>query len=96
MAVQKKKKRSFPTALTVLFIVLVFASLLTAIIPARSYAKLAYDAESEIFEVTQPNGETENHPETQETLDEFGGSGSLDKFLDSSINKAVAILDTYE
>ena len=40
----KKKKISFPTAFTVLFIVLALACILTFLIPAGSYSKLQYDA----------------------------------------------------
>lgn len=93
---QTKKKHSFPTAISVLFIVLVFASLLTLVIPAGSYAKLAYDSDAQAFEVTEPNGDTTDYPATQESLDKFGVTGSLDKFLDGSINKPVAIPNTYE
>ena len=39
---KKKKKLSFPSALTVLFIVLIFAAILTAVVPAGLYSKLAY------------------------------------------------------
>ena len=38
---KKKKKLEFPTAITVLFIVLVFAAILTAVVPAGLYSKLA-------------------------------------------------------
>ena len=46
----KKKKLSFPSALTVLFIVLIFAAILTAVVPAGLYSKLAYNAQSNMFE----------------------------------------------
>ena len=41
----KKKKLSFPTAFTVLFIVLILSAVLTYIVPAGLYAKLAYNKE---------------------------------------------------
>lgn len=41
----KKKKISFPSALTVLFIVLIFAAILTAIVPSGLYSKLTYNAD---------------------------------------------------
>ena len=57
----KKKKISFPSALTVLFIVLIFAAILTAVVPAGLYSKLTYNADHDVFEITTPEGEvTEN------------------------------------
>ena len=93
---KKKKKLSFPSALTVLFIVLIFAAILTAVVPAGLYSKLAYNAQTEMFEVTNPEGEITEMEPTQETLDELGVTGNLDKFLDGTISKPVAIPGTYE
>lgn len=93
---KKKKKLEFPTAITVLFIVLVFAAILTAVVPAGLYSKLAYNADSDKFEITAPSGEITQMEPTQESLDEFGVTGNLDKFLDGSISKPVAIPGTYE
>ena len=53
----KKKKISFPSALTVLFIVLIFAAILTAVVPAGLYSKLTYNADHDVFEITTPEGE---------------------------------------
>ena len=96
MEEKKKKKLSFPTALTVLFIVLIFAAILTAIVPAGLYSKLTYNAQSDMFEVTTPDGEIEEMEPTQESLDELGVTGNLDKFLDGSISKPIAVPGTYE
>ncbi|MCT4620870.1 MAG: YfcC family protein [Marinisporobacter sp.] len=94
---KEKKKRSFPTAYTVLFIVLIFAAILTWTVPAGSYAKLLYDGDAGVFVVTSPDGETtEEYPGTQETLDQLGVKVDVAKFTDGSIYKAVAIPDTYE
>ena len=93
---KKKKKLEFPTAITVLFIVLIFAAILTAVVPAGLYSKLSYNSTSEMFEVTTPSGEVEEMEPTQGTLDELGVTGNLDKFLDGSISKPVAIPGTYE
>lgn len=93
---KQKKKLSFPTAITVLFIVLVFASVLTFIVPAGLYSKLAYNADSNKFEVTQPSGEIVEMAPTQESLDELGVTGNLDKFLDGSLSKPIAVPGTYE
>lgn len=93
---KKKGKISFPSAITVLFIVLLLAAGLTYIVPAGSYAKLAYDAGSSEFTLTQPNGETETLPGTQETLDDLGIISPIEKFEDGSINKAIGVPGTYE
>ena len=93
---KKKKKRGFPTAFTVLFIVLILAAVLTYIIPAGSYSKLSYEPEKKEFVVTNPSGETKNLPATQEELNKLGVKTDLSKFTDGSISKAVAIPGTYE
>ncbi len=91
-----KKKLSFPSAITVLFIVLILAALLTYMVPAGKYAKMIYDADANVFEITSPSGEVTTMPPTQETLDTLGVTGSLDKFLDGSLHKPVAIPGSYE
>ncbi len=93
---KKKRKLSFPTAFTVLIIVLLLAAALTYVIPAGSYSKLSYNADSTKFEVTAPNGDIKEMPGTQETLDELKVTGDISKFADGSINKPVAIPGTYE
>ena len=91
-----KKKRGFPTAFTVLFIVLIFAAALTYIIPAGSYAKLKYDTDKKVFTVTKPDSSVEELPGTQATLDKFAIKVDVKKFTDGSISKPVAIPGTYE
>lgn len=93
---KQRKKISFPTAITVLFIVLVFAAVLTFVVPAGLYSKLTYNAGNDVFEVTQPDGEVVEMPPTQDSLDELGVTGNLDKFLDGSLSKPVAVPGTYE
>ncbi|HAR85238.1 MAG TPA: hypothetical protein DCR69_05865, partial [Clostridium sp.] len=68
---KNKRKLSFPTAFTVLIIVLLLAAALTYVIPAGSYSKLSYNADSTVFEITAPNGDIKEMPGTQETLDEL-------------------------
>ena len=92
----KKKKIGFPTAFTVLFIVLVISAVLTYIVPAGSYAKLSYNKDDNNFTITMPNGKTSTKPATQQTLDQLGIKIGLNKFVDESINKPVAIPNTYE
>ncbi|CAM2851533.1 YfcC family protein [Hathewaya histolytica] len=92
----KKKKRSFPTAFTVLFIVLIAVAILTYVVPAGSYSKLSYDSDKKVFTVTKPDETSEEMSGTQETLDKLKIKVSVDKFKDGSINKPIAIPDTYE
>lgn len=91
-----KKKFTFPTAFTVLFVVLFLAAGLTYLVNSGSYAKLSYDTETGSFLVTYPDGTEELLEGTQETLDELGVANDISKFEDGSINKAVAIPGTYE
>ncbi|KGO12654.1 YfcC family protein [Clostridium botulinum] len=93
---KKKKKISFPTAFTVLFIVLIIAAILTYVVPAGSYSKLSYDNDNKVFVVTKPDESTNKLPATQGTLDKLKIKVSVEKFKDGSINKPVAIPDTYE
>ncbi|MEG0134143.1 YfcC family protein [Clostridium sp.] len=93
---KKKKKLSFPTAFTVLFIVLILSAILTYIIPAGAYSKLAYNSEEKVFIVTTPTGDTIKEDATNGTLDKLGIKIGLDKFVDGSINKPIAIPNTYE
>lgn len=92
----QKKKLSFPTALTVLFIVLIFASLLTVFVPAGLYSKLSYNTSTDVFEIVDPEGNVTEMAPTQETLDELGVTGNLETFLDGSLSSAVAVPGTYE
>ena len=89
----KKKKISFPSALTVLFIVLIFAAILTAVVPAGLYSKLTYNADHDVFEITTPEGEVTEMAPTQESLDELGVTGNLNKFLDGSISNRSLFLE---
>lgn len=91
-----KKKMSFPTAYTVLFIVLILAAILTHVVPAGSYAKLVFDSDSNLFVVTAPDTSTTEYEASQETLEQLGIKVGIEKFTDGSINKAIAIPDTYE
>lgn len=93
---KKKRRISFPTAYTVLFIILIIAAILTYIIPAGMYARLEYDAESNVFVIQETNGETNTLPATQETLDNLNIKMDVEKFLNGSITKPIAIPGTYE
>lgn len=91
-----KKKFTFPTAYTVLFIVLILAAALTFLIDAGAYAKLSYNADSGTFSEIFPDGTTKELEGTQDTLDKLGVANDISKFQDGSINKAVAIPGTFE
>ncbi len=96
MSTTKKTKFSFPTAYTVILIVMLIVLGLTYIIPSGKYAKLQYDQEAKVFMVESPTGEISEKKATQQTLDELGIKTSLSKFTDGSISKPVAISGTYE
>ena len=65
---KKKRKIQFPTAFTVLFIVLILAAVLTYIVPAGLYSKLVYDGEGDAFIVEDHEGNISTLPATQDTL----------------------------
>lgn len=92
----KKKKFTFPTAFTVLFIVLILSAILTYLIPAGAYSKLSYSQTEKVFVITDPHGDTLKEPATQENLDKLGIKIGIDNFLNGSINKPIAIPNTYE
>lgn len=91
-----KKKLSFPSAFTVLFIVLIFAAMLTYMVPAGSYDKLSFDTETAVFTVTHPDGSTEEMAGEQGTLDTLNMKMSFEKFSDGSVYKPVAVPGTYQ
>lgn len=93
---KKKRKISFPTAFTVLFIILVLAAILTYIVPAGFYAKLVYDDEGNVFVIEGHDGETSTLPATQETLDSLNIKMDVGKFIDGSVKKPIAIPRTYK
>ena len=93
---KKKKKLSFPTAFTVLFIVLILSAVLTYIVPAGAYSKLSYNSEDKAFNITTPKGDVVKEPATENTLNKLGIKIGLEKFEDGSINKPIAIPNTYE
>lgn len=92
----KKKTFSFPSAYSILFIILVIAAGLTYIIPAGSYSKLSYNTEKNVFVVKAPSGEKRDMPATQATLDSLDIRVALDKFTKGDISKPVAIPGSYE
>lgn len=92
----KKKKISFPSAFSVLFIVLILAAMLTYFVPAGSYSKLAWNSDESTFVITAADGSEEVMPGTQATLDQLNVKIDVEKFEDGSVNKPVAIPNTYQ
>lgn len=92
----QKKKLSFPSAFSVLFIVLILAAMLTYLVPAGSYSKLSYNGDDQTFHVLKPDGSEDVLPGTQATLDSLKVKIDVVKFEDGSVYKPVAIPGTYE
>ncbi|MDO5754960.1 MAG: YfcC family protein [Tissierellia bacterium] len=92
---KKKKGFSFPSAFTVLFIVLIIAAVLTYLVPAGYYERLEYVKESDEFLITSLEKEDQLLPANQEVLDDLGVTIPLDNFQDGSIAKPVAIPGSY-
>lgn len=95
-AVDAKPRREFPTAFTILFIILVFAVGLTWIVPAGSYAKLTYDAPSNMLVIKSPQGDISKVPAVQAELDKIKVNIKLEQFTQGKIRKPIAIPGTYQ
>ncbi len=91
-----KKKFSFPSAYTVILIVLFLVLVLTYLIPGGKYATLGYEKEKHEFVVTQPSGDTFSEPGNQKTLDKYKINTNLGKFENGEVQKPVAIPGSYE
>ncbi|RLK63377.1 YfcC family protein [Atopobacter sp. AH10] len=90
-----KKKRSFPTAFTVLFMVLVLAAVLTWVVPAGSFERLTYTEDGQ-FQVTAIDGSTKTEKASQKTLDKYHINIPLKSFKEGAIRKPIAIPGTYK
>lgn len=86
------KKRSFPTALTIVMIVIVIAAIATWLIPAGAYARLSFEKDHFTYSDSKRSIDL---PASQKTLDSLGVKITLDKFQDGDIRKPVAIPGTY-
>ena len=91
----KKKEHEFPTAYSVIIIVLVLVQILTFFIPAGNYATVAYDSSSKDFAITSPTGKVTHEPASQQTLDKYKVKIDAGKLVDGTIYKPVAIPDSY-
>lgn len=93
---EKKKEIKFPSAFTVLFIVLVLAAILTYIVPAGSYDRLQYDSETQEFVKTGAEGEEKGRVEaSQDVLDKLNITVPFESFVNEDIKKPVAIPGSY-
>ena len=95
VAKKKKKERKFPTAFTVLFIVLILAAVLTYVIPAGSYDRLQYDSDNSQFVRIGSDGEETSLEASQDVLDELNVTVPLENFVKGDIKKPVAIPGSY-
>ncbi|MDF3000038.1 MAG: dctM-like transporter family protein [Bacillota bacterium] len=96
MVEKKKRGLSFPSAWLITFILLMIAAVLTYIIPAGAYSTLIYNDETAAFTITAPSGDESEVPATQETLDQYGIKTDLNKLVDGTIWKPIAIPGSYE
>ena len=80
MSEKQKKKRGFPSAFTVLAIILVLAAVLTYIVPSGQFSRLTYDDSPHEFVITDHENNVTTEPATQEVLDRLQIQLSLDKF----------------
>lgn len=92
----KRKNFEFPTAFTVLFIILIGVTILTHIIPAGNYSRLSYNQETNEFFVNSENKEMKILEAKQENLEELGINIDIEKFTSGVIKKPMAIPNTYE
>ncbi|GAB4091251.1 YfcC family protein [Flaviaesturariibacter terrae] len=100
------KKRSFPTPLTILMIVIVLAAAATWLLPAGKYAALTYGEGS--FHISSPQQYRDSSgalrdtvterslPATQRTLDSLGIRVPLASFEQGVIRKPVSVPGTYQ
>lgn len=96
MEEKQKKKRQFPSAYTVLIIILILAAIGTWLMPTGSYSKMVYNADTNKFDITAPSGDITSMPATQATLDKLDIKAKLDLFLDGSIYKPIGIPGSFE
>ncbi len=87
-------KLKMPGAFTILFFLTVIAVMLTWIVPAGSYSKLAYV--NDHLQVTQPTGEKISYPATQATLDKLHIQIDVNQFKSGAINKPISVPGTYK
>lgn len=97
LAVKESTKTfQFPTAFTILFIIMLVAIGLTWIVPAGSYSKLSYDSGNNTLLITSPHGDTTTVPANQNELVKLDINIGIDQFINGTIRKPIAIPETYQ
>lgn len=94
-----KRKRfhlNFPTAFTILFALTIIAVAATWFVPAGQYAKLVYEPEANMLQITSPQGAVEEIPATQEELDARGVNIAIEQFTSGALSKPISVPGTYE
>lgn len=91
-----KKTFNFPSAFSILFVILIIAVALTWIIPAGSYSKLTYNSANNVFVVKTYQQEDTVLPATKESLDNLNIKIELSNFTEGTIKKPIAIPGTYQ
>jgi uncharacterized ion transporter superfamily protein YfcC len=85
-------KKTLPSPITILMVVIILAAACTWLIPAGKYDTLKYD--SETFTLASAKGDSVI-PASQGLLDKYGIKIPFDKFKSGSIKKAVSIPGSY-
>ena len=91
-----KKTFNFPSAFSILFVILIIAVGLTWIIPSGSYSKLTYNSTDNLFVVKTYGVDDKTYPATEETLDQLNIKIKLSNFTEGVIKKPIAIPNTYQ
>ena len=96
MEATKKKTFNFPSAFTILFVILIIAVGLTWVIPSGSYSKLTYNSTDHAFVVKSYGQEDKTYPATEATLNDLNIKIKLSNFTEGVIKKPIAIPGTYQ
>lgn len=87
--------KRFPSAPSLLLLILALVAFLTWIIPAGQYASLRYDATAKVFVKTTSQG-IETLTATQQTLENLKVKIPLENFVSGAIYKPISIPGTYQ
>lgn len=87
---------SFPSAFTILFVIMLLAIGATWVVPAGAYSKLTYNPAEQRLEVTDPFGKVSSLPPDQASLDRIGVHIQIEQFTGGKIRKPIAVPGTYQ
>lgn len=103
MSRKEKKKKEFLSSFSICFIILIFSTLLTWIIPAGAYKTIEYDERtkslilsSQDYDLEKGTGSQISYPAKQYVLNEFGVKASIDNFTTGNITKPISLPGTYK